>query len=234
MNCTLCQIYLRIGRVINAISTPCLLPVCSDTAPSCVEHALHSSTSIGLSAPQQLVVSAASSLAVQTVDDGLVFMALATVNITQVCVAPKPVCSLGVSHVDYSKMLDNVCLLQEVELWWPNGHGAQRLYNLIVDLQLTPGDAAATSGAAAPPGDTFHYNRTIGFRTVELVQDPIGNDKGACAFEFVHAKKARIVASAVSIEYNQERLETLFSGFLCPLIKFTQAAFPDLKRRLTM
>ena len=40
-----------------------------------------------------------------------------------------------------------------------------------MELELLPG--SNTTG-----GDKFKYNKTIGFRTVELVQDPIGKDLG--------------------------------------------------------
>ena len=56
-------------------------------------------------------------------------------------------------------------------MWWPNGYGDQKLYNLIVELGLIPG-----SGSTG--GDKFKFHKTIGFRTVELVQDPIESNKG--------------------------------------------------------
>ena len=64
-----------------------------------------------------------------------------------------------------------VLSLEDVELWWPNGYGNQKLYNLIVDIELLP-------GSNTTEGDKFRYNKTIGFRTVELVQDPIGTSLG--------------------------------------------------------
>ena len=48
-----------------------------------------------------------------------------------------------------------------IEPWWPNGHGKQKLYKLVVDFLSS---------------DTQeHIMKTVyvGFRTVELVQDPI-------------------------------------------------------------
>ena len=47
----------------------------------------------------------------------------------------------------------------EVELWWPNGHGNQKLYDLRVLLRTE--------------SDTDHLTRKVGFRTVELVQEPL-------------------------------------------------------------
>uniref|UniRef100_A0A0B6ZR31 Beta-mannosidase n=1 Tax=Arion vulgaris TaxID=1028688 RepID=A0A0B6ZR31_9EUPU len=48
-----------------------------------------------------------------------------------------------------------------VPLWWPNGYGDQPLFDL---------DVAFTSGV-----DTTTKSVRIGFRTVELVQDPVSN-----------------------------------------------------------
>ncbi|BFZ06433.1 hypothetical protein BsWGS_09472 [Bradybaena similaris] len=49
----------------------------------------------------------------------------------------------------------------EVPLWWPNGYGDQRLFDLVISF---------TSG-----GDKSTKTLRIGFRTVELVQDPVSN-----------------------------------------------------------
>ena len=45
------------------------------------------------------------------------------------------------------------------------------MYNLIVELELIPGNGSIG-------GDKFMFNKTIGFRTVELIEDPIENNKG--------------------------------------------------------
>ena len=47
----------------------------------------------------------------------------------------------------------------QVELWWPNGHGNQKLYDLKVVLRSET--------------DTDLQSRRVGFRTVELVQEPL-------------------------------------------------------------
>ena len=47
--------------------------------------------------------------------------------------------------------------------WWPNGYGAQPLYNLSVSLSTS---------------DPHWLNKTIGFRKVELIQEPIKNAEG--------------------------------------------------------
>ena len=64
------------------------------------------------------------------------------------------------------------------QLWWPNGYGAQALYDLDVELhQVTAEDGA---GVASEWLDSWHQK--VGFRTVELdtTEDEIGS-----AFTFV-------------------------------------------------
>ncbi len=51
---------------------------------------------------------------------------------------------------------------KEVELWWPNGYGEQKLYDLNVVVQDSHMNDV----------DNKHY-RKVGFRTVELVQEPL-------------------------------------------------------------
>ena len=51
---------------------------------------------------------------------------------------------------------------QLVELWWPNGYGEQKLYDLKVIIQDSQGYHV----------DNKHH-RKVGFRTVELVQEPL-------------------------------------------------------------
>ena len=53
----------------------------------------------------------------------------------------------------------------EVELWWPNGHGEQPLYDLYVILSIVDDDGALLEAK------TEH--RRVGFRTVQLVQEPL-------------------------------------------------------------
>uniref|UniRef100_A0AAR2LMV0 Beta-mannosidase n=1 Tax=Pygocentrus nattereri TaxID=42514 RepID=A0AAR2LMV0_PYGNA len=52
-----------------------------------------------------------------------------------------------------------------VDLWWPFGHGQQPLIKLLIDISIEG-------------GETFHAERLIAFRTVELVQEPILESPG--------------------------------------------------------
>jgi beta-mannosidase len=49
----------------------------------------------------------------------------------------------------------------KVQLWWPNGFGSQKLYNLLVAVQDVNGNQI---------GDV---TLRIGFRTIELIQEPV-------------------------------------------------------------
>jgi hypothetical protein len=85
-----------------------------------------------------------------------------------------------------------------VELWWPAGHGGQKLYDATVTWQPAPGNGGAAScgdaavldadqllqgsdaapGAAAPGHQAYYCSaakRQIGFRTVELVMLPLAD-----------------------------------------------------------
>ncbi|XP_047010242.2 beta-mannosidase isoform X2 [Ictalurus punctatus] len=52
-----------------------------------------------------------------------------------------------------------------VDLWWPFGHGQQPLKYVLIDINMES-------------GETFHAEKLIGFRTVELVQEPIPASPG--------------------------------------------------------
>ncbi|XP_076456122.1 LOW QUALITY PROTEIN: beta-mannosidase-like [Babylonia areolata] len=50
-----------------------------------------------------------------------------------------------------------------VKRWWPNGYGSQTLYTLYIIF---------TSGS----GEVTSQTKRVGFRTIELVQDPVSSD----------------------------------------------------------
>ena len=52
-----------------------------------------------------------------------------------------------------------------VELWWPNGYGSQKLYELNVE-STTGGEISS------------RLHRKVGFRTVKIVENLIGDDRG--------------------------------------------------------
>ncbi|KAG7334223.1 hypothetical protein KOW79_002630 [Hemibagrus wyckioides] len=52
-----------------------------------------------------------------------------------------------------------------VDLWWPFGHGQQALKDLFIDISMEG-------------GEKFHAQRLVGFRTVELIQEPIPASPG--------------------------------------------------------
>ncbi|XP_037574491.2 beta-mannosidase-like [Dermacentor silvarum] len=56
-----------------------------------------------------------------------------------------------------------------IEPWWPNGYGGHRLYTLSVSLSLG--------------SDTATITRSIGFRTVDLIQEPLVNSTGYLEIE---------------------------------------------------
>lgn len=59
----------------------------------------------------------------------------------------------------------------DVELWWPNGFGDQKLYDLTVTFQpdSQPNDVLVNEQSSK--------TISIGFRTIDLIQDPIGKLK---------------------------------------------------------
>lgn len=53
---------------------------------------------------------------------------------------------------------------EDIKLWWPNGYGAQKMYNLTLELSVL--------------NTSVIKSKQIGFRSVELVQEPIRNSLG--------------------------------------------------------
>lgn len=65
----------------------------------------------------------------------------------------------GTASVSYSHLPEGL------ELWWPVGYGKQNLYTIIVEL-LTEGRVVDT------------VTKRVGFRRVEIVQEPLEDDEG--------------------------------------------------------
>ena len=53
--------------------------------------------------------------------------------------------------------------IEELMLWWPNGHGEQNLFKMTIEISI---------GA-----ETIAKSETIGFRSVALIQNPIKDSK---------------------------------------------------------
>ncbi|KAL1417940.1 hypothetical protein MTO96_006007 [Rhipicephalus appendiculatus] len=91
-----------------------------------------------------------------------------------------------------------------IEPWWPNGYGGHRLYTLSVSLSLGE--------------DTATITRSVGFRTVELIQEPLVNSTGATFFLRVNglplfAKGSTwLPADAFPDRVTSERLEALLDA----------------------
>ncbi|KAL1122811.1 hypothetical protein AAG570_003137 [Ranatra chinensis] len=96
---------------------------------------------------------------------------------------------------------------EKVELWWPNGYGEQKLYDLTVSFKSGP--------------QASRKLIKIGFREIELVQDPVAADpdKGL-SFYFkvngvpIFAKGSNWIPSHVLPEHsaNIERVHNLLSS----------------------
>lgn len=72
----------------------------------------------------------------------------------------------------FSKILTMDIPKDKVEMWWPNGFGSQKLYNLLVTVK----DNTETV--------IGQVSLRIGFRTIELVQEPISVEEEAKGLKF--------------------------------------------------
>ena len=59
-----------------------------------------------------------------------------------------------------------------IKLWWPNGYGDQKMYNLSVELKIG--------------SDSLVKSKSIGFRSIELVEEPVNpnNQDNGLSFYF--------------------------------------------------
>ncbi|KAF6019508.1 manba [Bugula neritina] len=99
---------------------------------------------------------------------------LSTLNAPQLYI-----CDINIANVSASKTFEfslqknssNTLRMEllvdetDLELWWPNGYGKQALYNLSVSCYSSSSNRVTKS-------------KHIGFRTVELIQQPIKGAKG--------------------------------------------------------
>lgn len=70
-----------------------------------------------------------------------------------------------VDSTEIHKKIEVAVQENDLELWWPNGLGDQKLYNLSIELIIE--------------NVTVEKVKSIGFRSVELIQDPVpGQSKG--------------------------------------------------------
>ena len=70
--------------------------------------------------------------------------------------------SLDVTVVNYEiNEKINVDPANEIKLWWPAGYGDQKLYTITVKLEMN--------------GESLNKTKQIGFRSVELVEEPVSD-----------------------------------------------------------
>lgn len=116
--------------------------------------------------------------------------------------------------------------VKQPELWWPNGHGDQPLYQLCLSIADRTNSQAVLDSAAV----------SIAFRQVELVQQLDADHQGSC-FRFavngkpIFAKGANFIpVDAFNTRVTRERLELLLrQGLDANMNMVSSATSPPIK-----
>ncbi|XP_017849592.1 beta-mannosidase [Drosophila busckii] len=82
--------------------------------------------------------------------------------------------SRPISYLSPVIVFDQAVPIDKVELWWPNGYGQQKLYPLHFALNAWLGSGVAEIRAKSKSQKSVR----VGFRTLELVQQPAADAQG--------------------------------------------------------
>lgn len=124
--------------------------------------------------------------------------------------------------------------LNDVELWWPNGYGEQKLYAIHVDV------AAYDTLFGPERGELTRSSKSIriGFRTIELVQEKL-SDGNSFYFKVndvpIFMKGSNYIPSHILPEEGEDHDRSKFISlkaicFLSPV--FQLISYYDLPKKL--